>query len=96
MKIIAASIDLSKVDESRVKTTAKGQRFYPITIMVNDEKDKFNNDIAIVEGMTKEERLSGAKKKYIGNGKTIYEKQPNTTNNERNETNDETGSDLPF
>ena len=91
MKIIAASIDLSKVDESRVKTTAKGQRFYPITIMVNDEKDKFNNDIAIVEGMTKEERLSGAKKKYIGNGKTIYEK-PNTTTNEATDTTE----DLPW
>ena len=59
--------------------------------MLNDVKDNFNNDVAIVEGMTKDERLSGAKKKYIGNGKTIYDK-PNTTTNET----DDTTGDLPF
>jgi hypothetical protein len=95
MKIIAASIDLSKIDKSKIKETDKGQKYYPITIILNDEKDKFNNDVAITEGQTKDEREAGSKKKYIGNGKTIFEKS-NNNNNQNTTTNEQQTNDLPW
>ena len=112
MQIIAASIDLSKIDKAKIVTTDKdgklfknGAKYYPITIMLNDEKDKFGNDVAITEGQTKEERTAKKDRKYIGNGKVVWTDEntkptpaaekdygKGTKNDEVTNTND----DLPF
>ena len=70
-KLISASIDLSKIDKSKIKEK-DGHKYYDITIALNDEKDKYGNDCAITEGQTKEERLDKVKKVYLGNGKIIW------------------------
>ena len=72
-KIISASIDLSKIDKSKIKAGKAGQKYYNISIILNDEKDQYGNDISVVEGQTKEEREAKTKKVYLGNGKTIWE-----------------------
>ena len=84
MKIIAASIDLTKIDKSRIVTTnangepfKNGGKYYNISIIVKDEVDQFGNDVAIKEGQTKEEREAGEQSPFIGNGKTVYTSSPN-------------------
>ncbi len=72
-KMYYGSIDLTKIDESRiVETDINGQpfknngRFANIIIWVNDEADQFGNHATIQQSVTKEERDNG-KKIYLGN-----------------------------
>jgi len=106
MKIIAAQIDLSKIDKSRIVKTDKsgqpfknGQQFYDVTIIVNDEADKFGQDVSISNGQTKEEREAKAKRTFIGNGKTVFSKEPEQKETPANDftpsSTDDDGS-LPF
>jgi hypothetical protein len=71
-RIISASIDLAKIDRSKITKGKNGQKYYSISISVNDEADKFGNDVAITAGQSKEEREAKAAKVYIGNGKTVW------------------------
>ena len=71
-RIISASIDLAKIDRSKITEGKNGQKYYSISIAVNDEADKFGNDVAITTGQSKEERDAKAAKVYIGNGKTVW------------------------
>ena len=73
MRIISASIDLSKIDKSRI-VEKDGKKFYNITIMVNDEKNTYGQDVGITTEQTKEQRERKEPKHYIGNGKTVYHK----------------------
>ena len=76
MKIISASIDLNKIDRSKLIAGKNGAEYLNIDITVKDEKDNFGNDTAITLKQTKEERESKAKKVFIGNGKTMWEGEP--------------------
>ena len=73
MRIISGSIDLSKIDKSRI-VEKDGKKFYNITIMVNDEKNTYGQDVGITTEQTKEQRERKEPKHYIGNGKTVYHK----------------------
>lgn len=73
MKIINASIDLTKIDKSKIKNHQNGGKYYQISIIVKDEKDQFGNDVAIQQSQTKEEREAQTPKIYLGNGKTAYD-----------------------
>lgn len=72
MKIIAASIDLTKIDKSRIKTGKNGAEYYDISIILNDQPNQYGQDASITTSQTKDERDAKAKVTYIGNGKTIY------------------------
>ena len=85
-QIINASIDLNKIDQSRVVTTDKngrpfknGARYLNVTIFVNDNVDEYGNDVGIAMAQTKDERDRKDRKVYVGNGKK-YEKQPGNNN----------------
>jgi hypothetical protein len=56
MQIINFSIDLAKIDKSKIKETEKGQKFYQFTGLVEDTSDKFGNNFKIIEPQTKEDR----------------------------------------
>lgn len=71
-KIISASIDVSKIDKSKLVEGKNGAKYLNLTIFCNDSKDQYDHDVAISEGQTKEEREAKAKKHYLGNGKTIW------------------------
>lgn len=73
-RIISASIDLNKIDISKVTTGKNGGKYVNISIIINDSVDQYGNDTSITIGQTKEEREAKASKVYIGNGKTIYNK----------------------
>ncbi len=99
--IIGVSIDLSKIDKNKIKVTEKGQKFYPLSIFVNDEKDAYDNDVSVAEGQTKEEREAKDKKNYLGNGRVVYMQWPSTKKKESEEasapiTDSNSTDDLPF
>jgi len=64
-KLITASINLSKIDKSKIIEGKKG-KYIDLTIWLNDKPDQFGNDVSIEQRTEK-----GADKIYIGNGK-IY------------------------
>ena len=76
-RIITASIDLTKIDKNRIKRHENGSLYYPIQIFVNDEQDKYHNDVAIRDHLTKDEKERNVKAQYIGNGKTTYNSERN-------------------
>ena len=92
MKIISASIDLSKIDKNRIIHGEKGGKFYNISIIVKDEVDKYGRDVQITEGQSKEEREAKKDRVFIGGGKTVY------TSEVKQDTPKETKheGDLPF
>ena len=75
-KLIAASIDLAKIDKTRIKDGKNGQKYYDILISVKDEKDQYGNDASVQQGQTKEEREAKKPQVYLGNGKTIWSSEP--------------------
>ena len=70
--IINASIDLAKIDKAKISLGKNGQEYYNISIMLNDEADKFGNDVSIIAAQSKEERAAKQSKVYLGNGKTVW------------------------
>jgi len=90
-RIISASINLSKIDKTKIVKGKNGQ-YYNVSIIVNDEANDYGQDVAIVQEQTKEEREAKASKVYLGNGKTVW------TNNAQPSASNESagGNDLPF
>jgi len=69
--IIKASIDLTKVDKTKIINGKKG-KYLPIIITLNDEIDQFGNNGPIVIGQSKEERDAKAAKTYLGNVQVVW------------------------
>lgn len=70
-QLIALSLNLSKIDKSKLITGEKGT-YANITVSVNDEEDKFGNNVSCWEGQTKEEREAKADRNFLGNGKIVW------------------------
>lgn len=89
-RIISVSIDLNKIDKSRIVPGKNGAKYYNITLLCNELKDQYGNDVAVTTGQSKEERAANEKPTYIGNGRTVYTARPKTENSSSN------NDDLPF
>lgn len=72
-KLITASINVSKIDK-KLLIAGKTGTFLNLTIWVNDEPDRFGNDVSLEQ---KTER--GSDKIYLGNGKTYKPNQSTET-----------------
>lgn len=70
-KLISASIDLTKIDKSRI-FEKDGKKWLNIQIALNDEIDQYGNNVGISINQTKEEREAKEKKVYLGNGKVVW------------------------
>jgi hypothetical protein len=93
MKIINASINLSKIPKSKITLSKSGESWLNISIVLKDEKDKFDNDTAIQVQQTKEERETKNPIVYLGNGKTAFDNKAETKPKQKEEQLD---NDLPF
>ena len=69
--IISANIDLTKVDKSKIYEGKKG-KYYPITIVLNDEVGQFGDSGYIQTEQTKEERDAKTPKSFLGNVKVVW------------------------
>lgn len=101
--MINLSIDLSKIDKSRIKEGKNGQKFYSITVDSRKEKDQYDNTHTVYQTPTKEEREAKAPKVYIGNGKEFIfnnQQQNNQQSTYATQVNSnpspDTVDDLPF
>ena len=70
--IIGASIDLSKLDKTKIKEGKNGAKYYDVTLFLSDEPNQFGQHLAITTAQTKEEREAQTKNHYIGNGKIVF------------------------
>jgi hypothetical protein len=63
-KLITASINLKKVNQDLLIPGEKG-KYLNLTIWVNDEPDKYGNDVSVEQRTEK-----GKEKIYLGNGRS--------------------------
>jgi hypothetical protein len=97
--LITASINLSKIDKSKIIEGKKGQ-YLPITISLNDDLDQFGNQGNMTISQSKEERDAKADKSYLGNVKVVWTNGDNVAAAPREEQQTQSNStvkdDLPF
>jgi hypothetical protein len=73
-KLITASINLKKVNQDLLIPGEKG-KYLNLTIWINDEPDKYGNDISVEQRTEK-----GKEKIYLGNGRSYKkDEQPTST-----------------
>ena len=98
MKIISASIDLTKINKSKIINGKKG-KYYNLTITVFDNKDQYGNNVSLTEPQDKKQREAKESKVYLGNGKVVYSTIQNTqveNNAQPLEQDENKEDDLPF
>ena len=110
MKIISASIDLNKIDKTKIIEGKNGAKYYNLSIIVNDTANRYGRDVSIAQEQTKEQREQKVPRVYLGNGKTVWSsegKQDNSAtvaaNQQRaieesraNSSSEEESQELPF
>ena len=74
MRILKGSINVSKIDKSKLIAGAKGS-YLNVSIMVKDELDFYGNIGMIIQDTTKEEREKGIKGAILGNIKDLPGKE---------------------
>jgi hypothetical protein len=101
-QIINISINLNKIDASKIKTmTLKNgevAKFIDLTVFTKDEVDNYGNNASMTMSQTKEERASKSPVVYLGNGKVVFSAEsivksaPQTNNVSKSDL----GDSLPF
>jgi len=71
-EIVNISIDLNKLDKSKVVAGKNGARYYNLSLVINDTANDWGKNVQITEPQTKEERQAKAKKTYVGAGVSIW------------------------
>jgi|TARA_R110000744_G_scaffold87167_1_gene170310 hypothetical protein len=69
--IISASIDLTKIDKNKIYEGKKG-KYYPLTIVLNDEVGQYGDSGYVQTEQTKEERDAKLPKTFLGNTKVVW------------------------
>lgn len=101
--IISANIDLTKINKSKIYEGKKG-KYYPISIVLNDEPGQYGDSGYIMTEQTKEERDAKMQKQYLGNVKVVWTNGENVTTAAREDSPKQTPMqerspvepDLPF
>lgn len=70
--IASISIDLSKLDKSKIVNGKNGQKYYNLNIGINDLSDQYGNNIQVTEPQTLEQRNAKEPKIFYGNGKVFW------------------------
>lgn len=92
MKILRVSIDVTKIDKSRLYKGDKGT-YLNAKVVLRDEKDTYGNDGFIAEQVSKEEREAGKDGTILGNVKIVFESDPKPKVEAKQET---LNNDIPF
>ncbi len=98
------SIDLNKIDKSKVVTTDKngkpfenGAKYLNIVLWINDEADQYGNNASIQVSQTKEEKEAKQKVTYLGNLKEYKKNSTQSSDQVEDNIPKEDGDDrLPF
>lgn len=74
MTVIAASINLSKVDKTKFFINKQGEKCLDVVLLESKER-KFDNDFMVVQGLPKQDRDAGLKGAILGNAKYLGQAQ---------------------
>ncbi len=69
--LINLSIDLSKIDKSKIIEGKKG-KYYNLTVSINDSTNNYGQNVSASDPQTKEQRDAGEDKNFIGNGRVFW------------------------
>lgn len=98
--IATISIDLNKLDKSKIIEGKNGAKYYNFNIALNDQTDQYGNNIQVSEPQTKEQRDAKEKKTFYGNGKVFWTDGKSTIAEKKNNPSSAAPqpdfSDLPF
>lgn len=102
MRLIAAKIDVTKIDKNRLFQGKNGAKYLDVLLQeVTD--DRFGNDFRVVQQVSKEEREKGVRGEILGNAKYLGRKpeepKPRAASAPATASQDSPGqdnSDLPF
>lgn len=82
-QLINASINLSKIDKSKIiegkEVNGVKNKYINITISINDEIDQYGNQVSIYESQSQTEREAKANRNYLGNGKVAWTSEGGST-----------------
>ena len=81
--MISISINVNKIDKSRLFKGAKGT--YLDMVLIETPNSEYG-DYMVVESVSKEEREQGVKGTILGNAKIIVKRDPTNYNNPPDET----------
>ena len=95
MQIINFSVNLNKVDKSKIIEGKKG-KYLPLTVFVQDEKDKYDNNVAVIQSQTEDERKNKTAKNYVANGKVVFQSEASGESKSDNDKPKEEPDGLPF
>lgn len=92
-QLVAVSIDLTKIDKTRIVEGKNGGKYINLTISVNDEEDQYGNNVSLWQSQTKEEREAKENRLFLGNGKSLWSDSDKGSKASKKE---EAHDDLPF
>jgi hypothetical protein len=96
-RIISASIDVSKIDKSKLIEGKNGAKYYNFVIAVNDQPNEYGKDVLLSQSQTKEDREAKVKKTFVGSGKTVWmSEQPSAPTQKPAQASDEPTDNFPF
>ena len=96
--LISVSLDLSKID----KTKVKDGKYLNAVVAIGDETNQYGQNASMYISQSKEEREAKEARTYIGNGKVVWndgsivtaERVEQVTNTEQNPGRDQDMDDL--
>mgnify|MGYP000861206418 FL=1 len=97
-QLISASINLSKIDKTKIVKGKDGSQYYDVTISVNDTKNDYGQDVSIYDKQSKEQMQAKEKKNFLGNGKVFWSSvaKPQQQAPHRQNDNFDDSENLPF
>ncbi len=95
---IAISIDVTKIDKTKLHKGAKGTYLDTTIFIDTDSADQYGNHGFISQSLPKAEREAGQKGEILGNGKVFWTDggQPAQQQSQKSATQDEFDQDPPF
>jgi hypothetical protein len=93
-QLVAISIDLTKIDKSKIVDGKNGGKYLNLTVSLNDDADQYGNNVSAWQGQTKEEREAKENRNFLGNGKTLWSGGETTNTKTVNKPVEDDG--LPF
>lgn len=92
MQIVNISLNLDKIEKSKIVKGKKG-KYLPLTLFISDEEDQFGNNVSCIQSQTEDERKNKSPRNYLGNGKVVFSDGQQATETSDDEDEDD---DLPF
>jgi hypothetical protein len=70
--VLSISIDLSKIEKSRIVEGKNGAKYLDLNLSINDQANDYGKNVSVYHAQSKEERESKVDRSYIGGGKVVW------------------------